>query len=98
MQFHLGATLSLEEAALFSQTSGRKYIGMQGAPARAIKLICTDVDGTLLNSDQQLTEEVIEAVQAADDAGIAVRIFMQPCIMCFAASVEQGCQGIQKLP
>jgi haloacid dehalogenase-like hydrolase len=42
--------------------------------AQAIKLICADVDGTLLNSKQEMTQAVKDAVQAADDAGIPVRL------------------------
>lgn len=46
---------------------------MQAQRQHCIKLICTDVDGTLLNSNQQLTDGVIEAVQQAYNVGIPVR-------------------------
>jgi hydroxymethylpyrimidine pyrophosphatase-like HAD family hydrolase len=39
---------------------------------QVIKLICTDVDGTLLNSHQEMTSDVKEAVQLAATAGIPV--------------------------
>ncbi|GFH21813.1 haloacid dehalogenase-like hydrolase, partial [Haematococcus lacustris] len=37
-----------------------------------IKLIVSDVDGTLLNSAQQLTPRVEQAVKAAAAAGVPV--------------------------
>lgn len=46
---------------------------MQAQRQHCIKLICTDVDGTLLNSDQQLTDGVVDAVQQAYNLGIPVR-------------------------
>ena len=44
------------------------------APTAPIKLIVTDVDGTLLNSRQQLDETVVAAVRKARDAGIPLMI------------------------
>eukprot|EP00983_Pelagomonas_calceolata_P046818 1140346-Pelagomonas_calceolata.AAC.2 len=41
-----------------------------GAPAPPISLIATDVDGTLLNSKQELSPGVIEAVKAAAAVGV----------------------------
>lgn len=38
-----------------------------------ISIIASDVDGTLLNSQQQLTPGVEAAVRAAADAGVPVR-------------------------
>ena len=42
--------------------------------ANAIKLICTDVDGTLLNSDNVMLESSKRAMMDATNAGIPVRI------------------------
>ena len=38
-----------------------------------IKLIATDVDGTLLNSKQELTPAVEQAIKKAADLGVPVR-------------------------
>jgi len=47
---------------------------MQAQALQDIKLICTDVDGTLLNSQQQLTEVVAQTIQRAYvELGIPVR-------------------------
>lgn len=43
-------------------------------PPRPIELIVTDVDGTLLNSMQELDETVLAAVRKARDAGIPLMI------------------------
>jgi hypothetical protein len=40
---------------------------------KEIKLICTDVDGTLLNSSQVLTERTKVAIKWAHDQGVPVR-------------------------
>lgn len=37
-----------------------------------MKLIASDVDGTLLNSRQELTAEAVAAITNAADAGISV--------------------------
>lgn len=42
------------------------------AAANEIKLICTDVDGTLLTSMQELTEPVLAAITEANKKGIPV--------------------------
>ncbi len=47
-------------------------ISMQGKSS-SIKLVCTDVDGTLLNSDNQLSEAARKAIQDANAQGIPVR-------------------------
>lgn len=55
--------------------------GLESAPAaeqvasgqRRIELICSDVDGTLMNSRNQLSPAVEEAVNAAAAAGVPVR-------------------------
>jgi hypothetical protein len=41
---------------------------------RRIELICTDVDGTLMNSQNQLSPVVEQAVNAAAQAGVPVRL------------------------
>ena len=41
--------------------------------ATDIKLVCLDVDGTLLNSQAELTPAVEEAIQAARQAGVQVK-------------------------
>ncbi len=43
------------------------------AGERRISLICTDVDGTLMNSQNQLTPGVEQALNAAHEAGVPVR-------------------------
>ena len=39
-----------------------------------IKLICLDIDGTLLNTQRELTPRVIEAIRLARAKGITVTI------------------------
>ena len=46
----------------------------QSHPPTPIELIVTDVDGTLLNSRQELDETVVTAVRKARDAGIPLMI------------------------
>ncbi|WPT15093.1 Endoribonuclease YBEY [Picochlorum sp. SENEW3] len=41
---------------------------------RDIDLIITDVDGTLLNSDQKLTERTVQHIRLAEDAGVPLMI------------------------
>lgn len=38
----------------------------------SIKLIAVDIDGTLLNSQRQVTPEVFQAIQDAKAAGVKV--------------------------
>lgn len=45
---------------------------VQAQAGAKIKLICTDVDGTLLNSKQQLTDGVAQAIQDAYNLGVPV--------------------------
>ena len=40
----------------------------------SIKLIAVDIDGTLLNSQRQVTPEVFQAIQDAKAAGVKVVI------------------------
>ncbi len=51
-----------------------------------IRLIATDVDGTLLNSQQQLNPAVEDAVRQARALGVKVRI---------VCSTLEGCNAIQ---
>lgn len=46
---------------------------VQAQAGANIKLICTDVDGTLLNSKQHLTDGVVQAIQEAFHLGVPVR-------------------------
>jgi hypothetical protein len=46
---------------------------LQKDKAPDVKIICLDVDGTLLNSQQQLTSRVITAIETASACGIRVR-------------------------
>ncbi len=46
---------------------------MCSAERPRIKLIATDVDGTLLNSKQELTPAVEQAIKKAADLGVPVR-------------------------
>ncbi|NNN02125.1 MAG: HAD family phosphatase [Acidimicrobiaceae bacterium] len=43
---------------------------MSGAPSAAIRLLVSDVDGTLLTPDKTLTNDAIRAVAALGDAGV----------------------------
>ena len=44
----------------------------ESTAATDIKLVCLDVDGTLLNSREELTPAVEEAIKAAREAGVQV--------------------------
>ena len=45
-----------------------------------IQLVCLDVDGTLLNSQSQLTPAVEEAIKACREAGVQVLLGTQPAM------------------
>lgn len=53
--------------------AARCRAGRAAAGLPDIKVICLDVDGTLLNGDQQLTARVKGALESAATAGIRVR-------------------------
>ena len=53
-----------------------------GSTGHAIKLIASDVDGTLLNHKQELTETVERAVQLARSAGVQVNDACIPPLSC----------------
>lgn len=61
---------------------GRSDFWYLQAAGKKIKLICTDVDGTLLNSEQELTEPVLEAITAANNMGIPVCCSVQHSTAC----------------
>jgi hypothetical protein len=44
-----------------------------GAPSHPITLVASDVDGTMLDSQQRLSQRVIDAVAACEGAGVPVR-------------------------
>lgn len=51
------------------------YVGEKGAPETAIRLIATDVDGTLVkDSSREVGDEIIEAICRLTDQGIYVTI------------------------
>ena len=57
---------------------------MCSAQRPRIQLIATDVDGTLLNSKQELTPAVEQAIKKAADLGVPVRktgslLICKPC-------------------
>lgn len=55
-----------------SSTNGNSGSSTTNSTPIPISIIATDVDGTLLNSQQQLTSGVEAAVRAAADAGVPV--------------------------
>lgn len=44
----------------------------------SIKLIAVDIDGTLVNSQKEITPEVFSAIQDAKEAGVKVVIATGP--------------------
>ena len=78
---HCGCTVQLLSLAIYMlQGAQRRYARRSTTPpmvcqlnARDIKLIATDVDGTLLNHKQELTERTARAFQTAASLGIKVR-------------------------
>ncbi|MFT8419075.1 MAG: HAD family hydrolase [Acetobacter sp.] len=49
---------------------GQKKHGLEHPPARPIRLVVSDMDGTLLTPDKQITGQSLSAAQALRDAGI----------------------------
>ena len=49
-------------------------ISSVGVPTTSIELICLDLDGTLLNSSKQVSDDSRAAIKRALDAGVAVAI------------------------
>ena len=54
------------------QTKSRKALTVRAQNAPDIKLIASDVDGTLLDSQQKLSPKVVKAVQLCRSIGIQV--------------------------
>lgn len=60
-------------AALCHKRAARAGRTTLQSPLKSIKLICTDVDGTLLNSKNEMLESTKKAIKRASEAGIPVR-------------------------
>ena len=65
-------------AAASTSSNGNGSSSSSALPA--ISVIASDVDGTLLNSQQQLTPGVEAAVRAAADAGVPVSVPLCMCV------------------
>ena len=67
----------------------------------SIKLIAVDIDGTLLNSQRQVTPEVFQAIQDAKAAGVKVVIATGrpiPGVLHFLRSLTSTKTGIMLSP
>ena len=63
-----------------------------GMPAPDIRLIASDVDGTLLNSRQELTPAVERAVALANSVGVPVPILVSPTC-CSQTFTQHACSA-----
>jgi hypothetical protein len=80
---------SCKRAAAVAQAASNSNAAGSQAQQQHISIIASDVDGTLLNSQQQLTPGVEAAVKQAAEAGVPVR----HCLIvtfCFSLSMCLG--------
>eukprot|EP00897_Mesotaenium_endlicherianum_P003353 jgi/Mesen1/3045/ME000018S02360 len=71
-----GIHCSLSVQATGSDEAGSKGVSLGTKPTqrKVIKLIATDVDGTLLNSKHELTERTEQAIRRAQELGVKVMV------------------------
>jgi hypothetical protein len=71
-QHRLSCKRAAPTAVAHAGSNGNGTGSIQQQQQQQISIIASDVDGTLLNSQQQLTPAVEAAVQQAADAGVPV--------------------------
>ena len=77
----LGHVAVAHRCRLAVRTSAGQSSDFLQSPLKSIKLICTDVDGTLLNSNNEMLESTKKAIRRASEAGIPVC-----CLDCLTAA------------